>query len=270
VVRAEAKSKDGTKVPLSILLHKGTKLDGTNPTILHGYGGFGISQAPKFGVTARFPLRVWLEQGGIFAIANLRGGSEDGEEWRKAGNLLNKQNVFDDFVACAGYLIDNKYTCSDKLGIFGASNGGLLMGAALTQQPELYRAVVAMVGLYDMLRFERLSNGEFNATEFGSVKNAEQFKALHAYSPFHRVKDGTAYPAVFLLAGANDGRASATDSWKMAARLQAATSAKRPILLWTSFASGHGLDSSLYEFMSTHVDVLTFLFQELGVKFKEK
>ncbi|MCI0405957.1 MAG: prolyl oligopeptidase family serine peptidase, partial [candidate division Zixibacteria bacterium] len=239
VVREFATSKDGTKVPVNIIRLKGTKLNGKNPTLLTGYGGYGISLRPNFSDSRR----VWLEQGGIWVIANLRGGGEYGEAWHLAGNLTKKQNVFDDFAACAQYLIKAGYTSPSKLVIEGGSNGGLLMGAALTQHPDLFAAVVTHVGIYDMLRVELDPNGAFNVTEFGTVKDPEQFKALHAYSPYHHVKDKTAYPAVFLLTGENDGRVNPLHSRKMAARLQAATGSKKPVLLWTS-RSGHGIGSS--------------------------
>jgi prolyl oligopeptidase len=264
VVRAFATSKDGTKVPLNILRRKGTKLDGKNPTLLYGYGGYNISMSPGFHPVTR----VWLEQGGVYAVANLRGGGEYGEEWHKAGNLTHKQNVFDDFAACAKYLIDEKYTSPEKLAIEGGSNGGLLMGAALTQHPELFRAVVAHVGLYDMLRFEQHPNGAFNVTEFGTVKNKEQFEALYAYSPYHHVKDGAAYPAVFLLTGDNDARVDPANSRKMTARLQAATKSGRPVLLRTTASSGHGIDSSLSERVAEQTEVYGFLFDQLGVQYK--
>jgi prolyl oligopeptidase len=264
VVRQFAVSKDGTKVPLNIIRRKDLKLDGSNPTLLNGYGGYAISMTPSF----RAGRKVWLEQGGVIAIANLRGGGEYGEEWHRAGNLTKKQNVFDDFIACARHLIDTKVTSADKLAIEGGSNGGLLMGAMLTQRPELFRAVVAHVGLYDMLRFERHPNGAFNVTEYGTVKDAEQFNALFAYSPYHRVKEGTPYPAVLLLTGENDARVDPANSLKMAARLQAASSSKRPVLLRTTAGSGHGLDSSLSERLAQEADVYAFLFDQLGVKYK--
>jgi prolyl oligopeptidase len=266
VVRVFAVSKDGTKVPLNILRRKGTKLDGSNPTLLYGYGGYNISVVPHF----RASRSVWLEQGGVYALANLRGGGEYGEAWHLAGNLTRKQNVFDDFIACARYLIDAKYTNPDQFAIEGGSNGGLLMGAALTQHPELFRAVVSHVGIYDMLRVELHPNGAFNVTEFGSVKDPEQFKALFAYSPYHHVKDGTAYPAVLLLTGENDARVDPHNSRKMAARLQAATASKRPVLLRTTSSAGHGVDSSLSERIAEETDVFAFLFDQLGVQYKSE
>ena len=219
VVREFAVSKDGTRVPLNIIRRKGTKLNGSNPTLLYGYGGYGVNETPYF---AGSMARVWLDQGGVYVVANLRGGGEYGQEWHKAGNLTHKQNVFDDFIACAQYLIDQKYTSPAHLAILGGSNGGLLMGAALTQRPDLFRAVVSFVGIYDMLRVELDPNGEFNTTEFGTVKNREQFQALYAYSPYHHVKDGTVYPAVLFLTGENDHRVNPLHSRKMTARLQAA------------------------------------------------
>jgi prolyl oligopeptidase len=264
VVREFATSRDGTKVPMSIVRKKGTKLDGNNPTLLYGYGGYGINLSPRFSPSRR----VWLEAGGVFVVANLRGGAEYGEEWHRGGNLTKKQNVFDDFAACARHLIEQKYTNPSKLVIEGGSNGGLLMGAALTQHPELYRAVVSHVGIYDMLRVELHPNGAFNVTEFGTVKDPEQFKALYAYSPYHRVKDGTAYPAVFLLTGANDGRVDPANSRKMAARLQAATSSGRPVLLQVSADSGHGIGDNLSDEIDRAADVYAFLFGELGIRAK--
>lgn len=177
------------------------KLDGNNPTILSGYGGYGMNIKPSFCM----PFLAWLDLGGVFAIANIRGGGEYGEEWHRAGMLSRKQSVFDDFIASAEYLIRGGYTCVEKLAIEGGSNGGLLMGAALTQRPELFRAVVSHAGIYDMLGVELQDNGAFKITEFGTVKDPDHFTALHAYSPYHRVVEGSHYPSVFLLSGENDG-----------------------------------------------------------------
>ena len=264
VIRVFAVSKDGTQIPLNIMYRKGTRLDGQNPTLLTGYGGYGISQGPSFDAN----LRIWLDQGGVFVIANLRGGGEYGEEWHKAGNRTKKQNVFDDFIACAQYLIDQNYTNPSKLAIEGGSNGGLLMGAALTQHPELFRAVVSRAGIYDMLRVELDPNGSFNVTEYGSVKNPDQFKALYAYSPYHHVKDGTAYPAIFFYTGEHDARVNPAHSRKMIARLQAASSSKKPILLRTSSISGHGIGTALSEQIEQQANIFAFLFDQLGVKYK--
>jgi prolyl oligopeptidase len=259
--REFATSADGTKVPVNIVRRKGTKLDGSNPVLLHGYGGYGISQKPGF--VAGW-LRFWFDAGGVYAVANLRGGGEFGEEWHRAGKLLNKQNVFDDFIACAEHLIKRKYTRPAKLAVMGASNGGLLMGAFLTQRPDLARAVVSEVGLYDMLRIELDANGEFNTTEFGSVKDPAQFKALYTYSPYHAVKNHTAYPAVLLWAGENDTRVNPAQSRKMTARLQAATSSPYPILLRTSSTGGHGATGFSAAIMETAED-FAFLIDQLGI-----
>jgi prolyl oligopeptidase len=265
VIRAYATSKDETRVPVSIVRRKGTKLDGTNPTLLMGYGGYSISEKPRFlGPRAR----VWLDQGGVYVVANLRGGGEYGEEWHKAGKLTRKQNVFDDFLACAQYLVDQKYTSPQHLAILGGSNGGLLMGAALTQRPDLFRAVVSFVGIYDMLRVELDPNGAFNVTEYGTVKDPEQFNALYAYSPYHHVKDGTAYPAALFLTGENDHRVNPMESRKMTARLQAANRSGHPILLRTSSAAGHGFGTSLDEEIEQDADVFSFLFDQLGIRYE--
>jgi prolyl oligopeptidase len=267
VVREWAVSKDGTKIPMSVIRRKGIKLDGTAPTLLTGYGGFDISLAPNF----RPNLRLWLEHGGVYVVANLRGGGEYGEEWHHAGSLTRKQNVFDDFAACAKHLIDAGYTKPSNLAIIGGSNGGLLMGAALVQHPDMFRAVVSFVGIYDMLRSEVTTpNAIFNITEFGSVKDAAQFRALYAYSPYQHVVDGTAYPAVLFLTGANDPRVNPANSRKMTARLQAATSSKAPVLLRTSANTGHGIGSSLDEQIEEDADVWAFLFDQLGLRMEAK
>lgn len=264
VVRDFAVSKDGTRVPLNIIRQKGTKLDGTHPTLLYGYGGYGISEQPRF---AGSVTRLWLDQGGVYVIANLRGGGEYGEEWHQAGNLTRKQNVFDDFIACAQYLIDQKYTSPNSLAILGGSNGGLLMGAALTQRPNLFRAVVSFAGIYDMLRVELDPNGAFNVTEFGTVKDPAQFRALYAYSPYLHVKDGVAYPAILFLTGENDHRVNPMESRKMTARLQAASSSDRPILLRTTASAGHGFGTALDERIEEQADVVGFLFDQFAVHY---
>jgi prolyl oligopeptidase len=264
VVREFAISKDGTRVPLNILRRKGTKLDGSNPTLLYGYGGYSISEKPYF---AGSFARIWLDQGGVYVDVNLRGGAEYGEEWHKAGNLSHKQNVFDDFLATAQYLIDHKYTSPAHLAIIGGSNGGLLMGTAFTQRPDLFRAVVSEVGIYDMLRVELDPNGAFNVTEYGTVKDPAQFKALYAYSPYHHVKDGTAYPAILFLTGENDHRVNPMQSRKMIARLQAANSSDHPILLRTTASAGHGIGTALDEEIEEEADQFSFLFDQLGIKY---
>lgn len=263
VVRAYAMSKDGTKIPLNIMQKKGAEKNGRHPLLLTGYGGFDIAEPPRFSPRNR----LWVEQGGIFVDANLRGGDEFGEEWHRAGKLTRKQNVFDDLIGCAEYLIGQKYTSTDLLAIEGGSNGGLLMGAALVQRPDLFRAVVSHVGIYDMLHVEDFPNGQFNVSEFGVLSDPVQFKAMLAYSPYHHVTDGTKYPAVLMMTGDNDGRVNPANSRKMTARLQAATGSARPILLCTSAASGHGFGSPLDELVAEDVDVYSFLFDQLGMHY---
>lgn len=262
VSREFAISKDGTRVPLNIVRRKGTPRDGNNPTLLYGYGGYGINMQPTFD----FTRRAWFDRGGVFVVANTRGGGEFGEEWHKAGNLTRKQNVFDDFAAAAQYLSEQKWTRPEKLAILGGSNGGLLMGALITQHPDLVHAVVSAVGIYDMLRVELAPNGAFNVTEFGTVKDPDQFKALYAYSPYHHVVDGTKYPAILMMTGANDGRVAPYHSRKMVARLEAANKSDHPILLRTTTSAGHGIGTALSERIKQLADEYSFLFAQLGMK----
>jgi prolyl oligopeptidase len=261
VTREFATSNDGTKIPLNILFRKGMRRDGQNPTLLYGYGGYGLSMSPNFD----FTRRLWFDRGGVYVVANIRGGGEFGEGWHKAGNLTKKQNVFDDFAAAAEYLIKEKYTRPEKLAIQGGSNGGLLMGAMITQHPDLMQAVVSSVGIYDMLRVELAPNGAFNVTEFGTVKNPDQFKALYAYSPYHHVVDGTKYPSILMMTGANDGRVAPYHSRKMAARLDEASNSDNPILLRTSSSAGHGIGTALSERIKQSADIYAFLFAQLGM-----
>jgi prolyl oligopeptidase len=260
VVREVATSRDGTHVPVMVIRRRGTTLDGNNPTLLGGYGGYGVSMVPRFDATNR----VWLDRGGVAATAILRGGGEFGEAWHHAGNLTNKQHVFDDFIAAAEMLIARHYTTSARLAIRGRSNGGLLMGAVLTQRPELFRAVYSGVGIYDMLRVELDPNGAFNVTEFGSVQDEAQFRALYAYSPYLHVQDGVHYPAILMTTGAHDGRVNPAHSRKMIARLQAAAP-DDTILLRTSERSGHGMGSSRSEVIAEQTDVWSFLLDQLGM-----
>ena len=262
VSREFATSKDGTKVPLNIVRKKGTPRDGNNPTLLYSYGGYGINMQPTFD----FTRRAWFDRGGVFVVANIRGGGEFGEEWHKAGNLTKKQNVFDDFAAAARYLSEQKWTRPARLSVLGGSNGGLLMGALITQHPDLVRAVVSAVGIYDMLRVELAPNGAFNVTEFGTVKDPDQFKALYAYSPYHHVVDGTKYPAILMMTGANDGRVAPYHSRKMVARLEAANKSEHPILLRTTTSAGHGIGTALSERIKQLADEYAFLFAQLGMK----
>jgi prolyl oligopeptidase len=261
-VRVFTASKDGTKVPINIIRRKGAALDGNNPVLLYGYGGYGISMTPRFLGAER---RVWLDGGGIYAVANIRGGGEYGEAWHRGGALTHKQNVFDDFFAAAEYMTKAGYTTPERLAIMGGSNGGLLMGAELTQHPGAFHTVVAQVGIYDMLRVELDPNGAFNTTEFGTVKDPEQFKALYAYSPYHHVTDGAAYPSVLFMTGANDGRVNPMQSRKMAARLQGATASGKPVFLRTSADSGHGHGSALSVRIDLASDYLAYLYDQLGM-----
>jgi prolyl oligopeptidase len=263
VQRAFATSRDGTRVPLNIILGKNAKLDGSHPLLLTGYGGYGVSLSPGFRPT----LKVWLEQGGIFAEANLRGGGEYGEEWHQQGMLANKQNVFDDFHAAMSYLVEAGYTQTGKLAIEGGSNGGLLMGAMITQHPNDFRATVSHVGIYDSLRSELSPNGAFNIPEFGTVEDPVLFKALHAYSPYHNVRKA-AYPSILFMTGENDGRVDPMHSRKMTAALQHANNSQNPVLLRTSGNTGHGSGTPLSENIMQQVDRLAFLFTSLGMIYK--
>jgi prolyl oligopeptidase len=262
VQREFAASKDGTKIPLVIVSLKGTRLNGNNPTLLYGYGGYNISEVPAF-LGARG--RVWLDGRGVWAAANLRGGGEYGEDWHAQGALTHKQNVFDDFYACAQYLVAQHWTTPARLAAIGGSNGGLLMGAQITQHPAEYRAVVSLVGIYDMLRVELDPNGAFNTTEFGSVQDAAQFQALYAYSPYHHVVPGTRYPAVFMATGENDGRVNPMHSRKMIAALQADDASGLPVLLSINSHAGHGIGSSLSIRVDQMSDYTAFLFDQLGM-----
>ena len=262
VTRQFATSRDGTLIPLNILRRKGTTQNGQNPTLLYGYGGYGINMQPNFD----FTRRLWFDRGGVYVVANIRGGGEFGEDWHKAGNLTKKQNVFDDFGGAAQYLIKEKYTNAGKLAMQGGSNGGLLMGAMITQHPELMRAVVSSVGIYDMLRVELAPNGAFNVTEFGTVKDPDQFQALYAYSPYHHVVDGTKYPAILMMTGANDGRVAPFHSRKMVARLEEANKSGNPILLRTSTSAGHGIGTALSERIRQAADIYSFLFAQLQME----
>lgn len=259
VVREFATSKDGTKVPLNIIRRKGLALDGSHPCLITGYGGYGVSLEPAF----RGGLLALLEQGFVWAEVNLRGGGEYGDQWHRQGNLLNKQNVFDDMASAVKHMHTAGYTTPQRTAIQGGSNGGLLMGAVLTQHPNLVKCVVSSVGIYDMLRVELSSNGEFNIPEFGSVKDTAQFRAMFAYSPYHNVRADASYPSVLFLTGANDPRVDPMQSRKMTARLQ---SVGANVLLRTSSNSGHGSGTALNERIEQAVDVYAFLCDQLGVK----
>jgi prolyl oligopeptidase len=262
VSREMARSKDGTKIPVNIIRPKSAIDNGENPTLLYGYGGFSISEQPYFlGRT----VRVWLDGHGVYAIANIRGGSEFGAQWHAKGALTDKQNVFDDFAAAAQRLIADRITSPEHLAARGGSNGGLLMGAMITQHPDLFHAIVSQVGIYDMLRVELDPNGIYNISEFGSVTNESQFRALYAYSPYQHVQPDVRYPAVLMQTGANDPRVNPAHSRKMTAVLQAATASNAPILLTINAHAGHGIGSPLWMHIDQEADYLSFLFNELGM-----
>lgn len=254
-------SKDGTKVPMFLMHAKGIKLDGSNPVLLEGYGGFGVNNTPFFNADAI----AWAERGGVYALANLRGGGEFGEAWHKAGMRDKKQNVFDDFIGAAEWLIENKYTNPSKLSILGGSNGGLLVGAALTQRPELYQAVICWHPLLDMLRYDQFMEAQFWVSEYGAAKDPEQFQWLYAYSPYQHVKKGVKYPAVLFMTGDGDTRVAPLHARKMAAMLQSDTGSDRPILLRYELKAGHSGGRSTTQDIGDSVDELGFLFWQLGV-----
>jgi prolyl oligopeptidase len=256
------KSKDGTKVPMFIVHRKDILLDGSTPFLLYGYGGFGLSQTPFFS-PGYYPF---LEAGGGYALVNLRGGGEFGEKWHQDGMLLKKQNVFDDCIGAAEYLIQEGYTKPERLAVRGGSNGGLLAGAMLTQRPDLFRAVVCEVPLLDMIRFDKFGSGKTWVPEYGSPDVAEQFKALYAYSPYHHVKSGTRYPSVLICSAANDDRVDPMHARKMAAELQADTGSSSPILLRVEAQSGHGGGDQVKKTIDYGTDVWGFLLHELDVQ----
>jgi prolyl oligopeptidase len=259
-------SKDGTRVPMFIVSKKGLKKDGQNPTLLTGYGGFNVSLTPEFDSD----IYLWLEHGGVYAVANLRGGAEFGEDWHRAGMLDKKQNVFDDMIAAGEYLISEKYASPNRLAIEGGSNGGLLMGAMLTQRPDLFRAVVCEVPLLDMLRYQGFQIAKLWIPEYGNAENPEQFKWLYAYSPYHHVKAGVEYPAVLFTTADSDSRVDPMHAKKMTALMQASaangSSRTRPILLRIESKAGHGQGTPVAKQIEEGTDVYSFLFWQLGVK----
>ncbi len=258
-----ATSKDGTRVPMFITLRRGQKLDGKQPVLMHGYGGFNISLTPMFGIMRA----VWLELGGIYVEANLRGGGEYGSEWHLAGTKERKQNVFDDFIACAEWLIKNGYTTPEKLAISGGSNGGLLVGAVMTQRPDLFGATLPSVGVLDMLRFHKFTIGWAWTSDYGSADDAEQFKALHAYSPLHQLKPGTRYPATLITTADHDDRVVPAHSFKFAARLQECQAKDGPpVLIRIETKAGHGAGTALAKVIEETADELAFLVKTLGVE----
>jgi prolyl oligopeptidase len=255
-------SKDGTKVPMFITHKRGLKLDGSNPTYLYGYGGFNISLSPAFSVGNL----VWMEMGGVYAQPNLRGGGEYGEDWHQAGMKLKKQNVFDDFIAAAEWLIANKYTSTPKLAIGGGSNGGLLVGAALTQRPELFGAALPAVGVMDMLRFQKFTIGWAWVSDYGSAENADEFKALYAYSPLHNIKPGTVYPPTMITTADHDDRVWPGHSFKFAATLQQAQVGNAPILIRIETKAGHGAGKPTSKTIEEIADRWAFLVRTLEIK----
>ncbi len=259
----KVKSHDGVMVPLVILYQRGLKRDGTNPTLLDGYGAYGITNTEPFFATGFLP---WLERGGVIAMAGVRGGGEYGEEWHLAGKEKTKPNTWKDFIACAEYLINEKYTSAAHLSGMGGSAGGILIGNSITERPDLFGAAIDAVGDNNALRFETTSNGVPNIPEFGSVKTEEGFQALLAMDAYHKVKNGVKYPAVLLTTGINDPRVEPWMSAKMAARLQAATASGKPILLRVDYDAGHGFGSTKKQRNEQNADIYAFLFQQLGSK----
>jgi len=255
-------SKDGTKIPMFLTMKKGTKYDGTNPVLLYGYGGFSISLTPTFSVG-----RVaWLELGGIYAQANLRGGGEYGEEWHQGGTKLNKQNVFDDFIGAAEYLINEKITSPSKLAIQGGSNGGLLVGACMTQRPELFAACLPAVGVMDMLRFQKFTAGRYWVDDYGSSDNPAEFAALRKFSPYHNLKPGTKYPPTMVTTADTDDRVVPGHSFKFTAQLQACQAGDAPVLARIETRAGHGAGKPTAKLIEEVADQWAFLVRHLGMK----
>ncbi|HEX4605461.1 MAG TPA: prolyl oligopeptidase family serine peptidase, partial [Candidatus Angelobacter sp.] len=259
------RSKDGTRIPMFMVSKKGLVKNGNNPTLLSGYGGFNVGRTPFFN---RNVMLLLLEQGGVYVDVQLRGGNEFGEDWHRAGMLDQKQNVFDDLAAAADHLIAQRYTCAERLAIQGGSNGGLLMGAALTQRPELFRAVVCQVPLLDMLRYQNFQIAKLWIPEYGSSDDPSQFEYLYAYSPYHHVKADTLYPAVLFMTAESDTRVDPMHAVKMAALLQAqaVNGPERPILLRVDSKAGHGVGKPITKLVDDAVDVWSFLFWQLGIK----
>jgi prolyl oligopeptidase len=254
-------SKDGTRVPMFLVYKKGLTQNGANPTYLYGYGGFNISLTPTFSV----PIIEWMERGGLFAVPNLRGGGEYGEAWHEAGTKQHKQNVFDDFIAAAEWLIANRYTSTPKLAIGGGSNGGLLVGACLNQRPDLYGAALPAVGVMDMLRFNKFTIGWAWMTDYGSPDNPEDFKALRAYSPLHNIRTGTKYPPTLITTADHDDRVVSGHSFKYAAALQHAQEGPAPILIRIETKAGHGAGKPTAKIIEEAADRWAFLARSLGM-----
>ncbi len=255
-------SKDGTQVPMMITYKKGTKLDGTNPTMLYAYGGFNVSLTPSFSIANA----VWLENGGVYAVPNLRGGGEYGKKWHNAGTKMQKQNVFDDFIAAAEYLIKEKYTSSEKLAIRGGSNGGLLVGATMTQRPDLMKVALPAVGVLDMLRYHTFTAGAGWAYDYGTAEDSkEMFNYLKGYSPVHNVKEGISYPATMVTTGDHDDRVVPAHSFKFAAELQAKNQGNNPMLIRIDVNAGHGAGKSVQQTINENADIQAFTLWNMGV-----
>jgi len=258
-------SKDGTKVPMFLTYKKGLKKDGNNPVLLYGYGGFNIPMTPGFSVSNAF----FVEQGGIYVVVNLRGGNEYGEEWHKAGMLLKKQNVFDDFIGAAEYMVKNKYTNSSKIAVRGGSNGGLLVGAVMTQRPDLFKVAIPQVGVLDMLRYHKFTVGWGWAVEYGNADSAQYFPYLYKYSPYHNLKKGVSYPATIVTTGDHDDRVVPAHSFKYAARLQEYHKGANPVLIRIETNAGHGAGKPTSKVIEEAADIWAFTMYNLGMKYKD-
>ncbi|MBL7139219.1 MAG: S9 family peptidase, partial [Bacteroidales bacterium] len=262
VKQVEYPSKDGTIITMFIVHQKDLVMNGNNPTLLYGYGGFNVSLTPGFSITRL----AFIEQGGVYAVPNLRGGGEYGEEWHKAGTLERKQNVFDDFVAAAEYLMEEKYTSSEKLAIMGGSNGGLLVGACMTQRPELFKVAISAVGVLDMLRYHKFTIGWAWATDYGTSDTEEGFNYLIKYSPLHNIKDGVSYPATLVTTADHDDRVVPAHSFKFIARLQEANAGLNPVLVRIETKAGHGGGKPTSKVIEEYGDIWSFMFWNLGMR----
>jgi prolyl oligopeptidase len=259
-------SKDGTRIPMFITHRRGLELDGSNPVLLYGYGGFNASMTPYFSVTRL----VWLEMGGVFAMANIRGGGEYGQAWHKAGTKTKKQNVFDDFIAAGEWLIEQGYTRPEKLAIQGGSNGGLLVGACMTQRPDLFGAALPAVGVMDMLRFHKFTAGRYWTDDYGSSDDPEEFQALYAYSPYHNLRQGVEYPATLVTTADTDDRVVPGHSFKFAARLQASQAGDDPVLIRIETDAGHGAGKPTDKIIELYADLWAFLAKHLDMEVPEQ
>ena len=256
-------SKDGTRIPMIITYRKGTPLDGKNPAMLYGYGGFNVSYTPSFSTT----IAAWLDLGGIYAVANLRGGGEYGQTWHLAGTKMNKQNVFDDFVAAAGYLIDEKYTSADFLALRGGSNGGLLVGAVMTQRPDLMKVALPAVGVMDMLRYHKFTAGAGWAYDYGTSEDSrEMFEYIHTYSPVHNIKEGVNYPATLVTTGDHDDRVVPAHSFKFASELQSKQAGSNPVLIRIETKAGHGAGTPVSKTIEQYADIYAFTLYNMGIR----